>query len=218
MIVVRHVDIDRDIVCAGCQIFPGMILRITMATKGALHRSILLLTRTAWNMTITAQERERTLAERTVEVHRIIEAQVGAIEAEIETMEGITIAITIETAIVIAEIMDLEAIAEEEFAIRTRGDAIAIDQEVGLEIGLAGSQGARTDAPAVVPERAGDMKQDRDVIVAVVVLIGVEVAQANDRHGGTERAVMPGLLNVVWELESEARIGVYLPTHPESQL
>jgi hypothetical protein len=29
---------------------------------------------------------------------------------------------------------------------------------------------------------------------------------------------MPGLLNVVWDLESEAQIGVYPPTHPESQL
>lgn len=48
--------------------------------------------------------------------------------------------------------------------------------------------------------------------------IGVEVAQANDHHGGTERAAMPGLLNVVWDLESEAQIGAYPPTHPESQL
>jgi hypothetical protein len=62
------------------------------------------------------------------------------------------------------------------------------------------------------------MNGDRDVIVAVVVQIGVEVAQVNDHHGGTERAVMPGLLNVVWDLESEARIGVYPPTYTECQL
>jgi hypothetical protein len=218
MIVVRRVDIDRDIVCARCQIFPGMILRITMVTKGALHRSILLPTGTAWNMTITARDRERILEDHTVEVHRIIEAQVGAIEAEIETMEGITIAITIEIAIVITEIMDLEAIAEEAIAIRIGEDAIAIDQGGGLEIGLAGRQGAQTDAAAVVRERAGDTKEDRDVIVAVVVPIGVEVAQVNDHHIVTEGAARPGLLIVVWDIESEAQNGVCPPKHPEFQL
>lgn len=169
-------------------------------------------------MTITAQDRGRILDDRTVGVHHIIEAQVGVIEAEIETTEGITILISIETAIVITEIMDLEAIAEEAIAIRTGVDAIAIGQEGGLAKGLAESQGARTDAAAAVRERAVDMKEDRDVIVAVVVPIGVEVARVNDRHGGTERAVMPWLLNVVWDLESEARIGVYPPTHTECQL
>jgi hypothetical protein len=91
-------------------------------------------------MTITAQDRGRTLDDRTVGVHRIIEAQVGVIEAEIETTEGITIPISIETAIMITEIMDLEAIAEEAIAIRTGVDAIAIDQEGGLAKGLAESQ------------------------------------------------------------------------------
>jgi hypothetical protein len=150
-------------------------------------------------MTTTAPDRERTVEDRTVEVHRIIEAQAGAIEAE--TTEGITIVITKETTIALSEIMHLEAIAEEAIAIRTGVDAIATNQERGLVTSLVESQGARTDATAVIGERAGVMKEGRDGIVPVAVPIGVEVAQANVHRDGTERAVMPGLLKVTWDLE-----------------
>jgi hypothetical protein len=156
-----------------------------MATKGA------------WNMTTTAQDRERTVEDRTVEAHRILEAEAGAIEAEIETTEGITI----ETTIAITETMNLKAIAEEAIAIQTGVDAIAINQEGGLETSLVESQGARTDAIAVAGGKAGVMKGGRDGFVAVAVPIGVEVAQANVHRGGTEIAAIPGLLNVVWDLE-----------------
>lgn len=197
MIVVRHVDIGQDIVCALCQLFPGTILHITTATKGALHRSILSPIETVWNMTTTAPDRERSVEDRSVEAHHIIEAEAGAIEAEIEITEGITI----ETTIAITEIMNLAAIAEEVITIRTGVDVIAINQAEGLVRSLVESQGARTDATAGVGERAGVMKEGRDGIVPVAVSIGVEVAHANVRHGGTERVAIPGLLNVVWDLE-----------------
>jgi hypothetical protein len=144
-----------------------------------------------------APDRERNVEDRSVEAHRIIEAEAGATEAEKETTEGITI----ETTIAITEILNLEAIVEEVITIRTGVDLIVINQAGDLVRSLVESQGARTDATAGLGERAGDMKEGRDGIVPVAVSIGVEVAHANVHHGGTERVAIPGLLNVLWDLE-----------------